>query len=68
MPAAGSIRLLILLALLAVALPARPARAAPVWGPAAPMGSARASHAAVPLADGRVLVVGAFGDVNTREY
>ena len=68
MPAAGSIRLLILLALLAVALPARPARAAPVWGPAAPMGSARASHAAVPLADGRVLVVGAFGDVNTTEY
>jgi len=35
-----------------------PTRAAPSWTPAAPLGTARAGHAAVLLPDGQVLVVG----------
>ena len=36
------------------------------WGAAAPLGEARVSAQAVPLVDGRVLVVGGASDVDGR--
>jgi hypothetical protein len=67
MPRARIVRVLLLFALLTAGLPTRQASAAPAWSPATPTSSPRQNHAATTLSDGRVLVVGGFGEVSTAE-